>query len=38
VVYPKEMTKLEQILETSDLSIDPEDGHEAAYVTILQES
>jgi hypothetical protein len=37
-VYPKEMTKLEQVLETRDLSIDTEDGHSIAYIAILQAS
>jgi hypothetical protein len=38
VIYPQEMTKLEQVLETRDLSIDPEDGHELAYGAIIQGS
>jgi hypothetical protein len=37
VVYPKELSKLEQALETKDPSIDTEDGHAAAYI-ILQAS
>jgi hypothetical protein len=36
IIYPKEMTNLEQVLETSDLSIDTEDGHTAADIAILQ--
>jgi hypothetical protein len=35
VIYPKELSKLEQVLETRDPSIDTEDGHATAYVAIL---
>jgi hypothetical protein len=38
VVYPKELEKLEQVLEAGDPSIDTEDGHAIAYSAILQES
>jgi hypothetical protein len=38
VIYPKELTKLEQVLETGDPNIDTEDGRAAAYVTIIQAS
>jgi hypothetical protein len=38
VIYPKELTKLEQVLESRDPSIDTEDGHAAAYIAILQAS
>jgi hypothetical protein len=38
VIYPKELTKLEQVLETRDPNIDTEDGHAITYVAILEAS
>jgi hypothetical protein len=36
VIYPKELTQLDQVLSTGDPTIDSEDGHPIAYATILQ--
>jgi hypothetical protein len=36
VIYPKEMTQLEQVLSTGDPRIDDVDGHRIAYTCILQ--
>jgi hypothetical protein len=36
VIYPKEMTQLEQVLSTGDPSIDDVDGHPIAYTCIMQ--
>jgi hypothetical protein len=36
VIYPKDLTQLEQVLNTKDPSIDSEDGHPIAYTAILQ--
>jgi hypothetical protein len=36
VIYPKELTKLGQVLSTGDPNVDSEDGHPIAYATILQ--
>jgi hypothetical protein len=36
VIYPKELTQLEQVLSTGDPSVDSEDGHPIAYTTIIQ--
>jgi hypothetical protein len=36
VIYPKELTQLDQVLSTGDPNIDSEDGHPIAYTTILQ--
>jgi hypothetical protein len=36
VIYPKEMTQLEQVLSTGDPNIDSVDGHPIAYAHILQ--
>jgi hypothetical protein len=38
VIYPKELTQLEDFLSTCDPNVDPEDGHPLAYETILQSS
>jgi hypothetical protein len=35
VIYPKEMTQLEQVLSTGDPNIDDVNGHPIAYVSIL---
>jgi hypothetical protein len=36
VIYPKEMTQLEQVLSTGDTSIDDVDGQPITYTVILQ--
>jgi hypothetical protein len=36
VIYPKDVSQLEQVLSTGDPSIDSEDGHHIAYSQILQ--
>jgi hypothetical protein len=36
VIYPKEVSQLEQVLSTGDPNIDSEDGHPIAYSQILQ--
>jgi hypothetical protein len=36
VIYPKELSQLEQVLSTGDPNIDSEDGHPIAYMAILQ--
>jgi hypothetical protein len=36
VIYPKEMTQLEQVLNSGDASIDNVDGHSIAYAHLLQ--
>jgi hypothetical protein len=35
VIYPKELTNLEQVLVTGDPNVDPEDGHPIAYQRVL---
>jgi hypothetical protein len=36
VIYPKELTQLDQVLSTGDPNIDSEDGHPIDYASILQ--
>jgi hypothetical protein len=36
IIYPKEMTKLTEVLSTKNPNVDPEDGHQLAYSIILQ--
>jgi hypothetical protein len=36
VIYPKELSQLEQVLSTGDPNVDSEDGHPIAYTAILQ--
>jgi hypothetical protein len=36
IIYPKEMTQLEQVLSTGDPNIDSVNGHPIAYANILQ--
>jgi hypothetical protein len=36
VIYPKEMTRLEQVLSTGDPNVDSADGHPIAYTRLLQ--
>jgi hypothetical protein len=36
IIYPKEMTKLTEVLITKNPNVDPEDGHQLAYSIILQ--
>jgi hypothetical protein len=38
IIYPRELTQLDEFLATTDPNVDPEDGHPLAYNTILQES
>jgi hypothetical protein len=38
VIYPKELTQLDQVLNTGDLNIDSKDGHPIAYASIPQAS
>jgi hypothetical protein len=38
IIYPRELTQLEEFLSAGDPNVDPEDGHSLAYITILQES
>jgi hypothetical protein len=35
IIYPRELTQLEDFLSTGDPNVDPEDGHPLAYATIL---
>jgi hypothetical protein len=37
IIYPRELTQLDEFLTTCDPNVDPEDGHPLAYQTILQE-
>jgi hypothetical protein len=36
VIYPKELSQLDTVLNTGDPNIDSEDGHQIAYTAILQ--
>jgi hypothetical protein len=36
VIYPKELSQLEQVLSTGEPNVGSEDGHPIAYATILQ--
>jgi hypothetical protein len=36
IIYPKEMTKLTEVLTTKNPNVDPEGGHQLAYSIILQ--
>jgi hypothetical protein len=38
VIFPKDLTQLDEFLSTCDPNIDPEDGHPIAYEIILRES
>jgi hypothetical protein len=38
IIYPKDLTQLEEFLGTYDPNVDPEDGHPIAYEVILRES
>jgi hypothetical protein len=38
IIYPRDLTRLEDFLSTGDPNVDPEDDHPLAYATILQES
>jgi hypothetical protein len=38
IVFPKELSQLEDFLSTCDPDVDPEDGHPIAYAKILEES
>jgi hypothetical protein len=38
IIFPKDLTQLEEFLTSTDPNVDPDDGHPIAYETILQES
>jgi hypothetical protein len=38
IIYPKDLTQLDELLSTCDPNADPEDGHPIAYEIILRES
>jgi hypothetical protein len=38
IIYPRDLTQLEEFLASGDPNVDLDDGHALAYATILQES
>jgi hypothetical protein len=38
IIFPKDLTQLEEFLTSTDPNVDPDDGHPIAYETILRES